>query len=100
MGKKPGALHLTNPGAHVSEQEKERAEGAVEELRSVSAAIFRRYGGIALIDALISVWLDMNLTAFGVALTDEALRELRRDLPKIAAAHRAMDVQREGRPDA
>lgn len=94
------AVHLTNPGAQVSQQEKERAEAAVEELRVASVAINGRHGAVALIDALISVWLDLNLTAFGVNLTDKALREIRRDLPKIAATHRAMNAEPKGKPDA
>jgi hypothetical protein len=40
-------------------------------------------------NALISVFLDLSLSTVGVARTDEALRLLRRDLPKFAAALRA-----------
>ena len=61
--------------------------------------MIERFGAPALIDALISVWLDLNLTGLGVSNTDEMLRQLRRDLPKFAAAHRAMSAKFQGKLD-
>lgn len=94
------AVHLTIARAGVSQLEKELAEAAVEELRGASFAINARHGAVALINALITVWLDLNLSLFGADLTEKALRELRRDLPKIAATHRAMNEEPKGKPDA
>jgi hypothetical protein len=46
------------------------------------------------------VWLELMLTAYGVKATDDVLKELRRDLPRIAAAHRGMQAEPGGKADA
>ncbi len=86
-------------GTHCRPGDKARAAGAIVELRRAAIPIMDHFGVPAFIDALISVWLDLNLTGFGVSNTDEMLRQLRRDLPKFAAAHRAMSAQPQGRLD-
>jgi hypothetical protein len=86
-------------GPHCRPGDEARATSATAELRRAAIPIIERFGGPALIDALISVWLDLNLTGFGVSNTDEMLRQLRRDLPKFAAAHRAMNATPQGTLD-
>lgn len=99
MADNPEHVHMTNLSTPVSQEEKDRATRAVEQLRIACKEIGSRHGAIALIDALISVWIDLNLTLFGVSLTDKALRHLRRDLARIAAVHRGMQAKSEGRAD-
>jgi hypothetical protein len=86
-------------GPHARPGDEARATYATVALRRAAVPILDRYGGTALIDALISVWLDLNLTASGVSNTDEMLRQLRRDLPKFAAAHRAKNAKPQGKLD-
>ncbi len=86
-------------GPHCRPGDEARATDAIVELRRAAVPIIERFGVPALIDALISVWLDLNLTGFGVSNTDDMLRQLRRDLPKFAAAHRAMNAKPQGRVD-
>jgi hypothetical protein len=50
------------------------------------------------LDGLISLWVDLSLRGVGVARTDDGLRALRRDLPRMAAALRAAARRRPGAP--
>jgi hypothetical protein len=86
-------------GPHHRPGDEARATYATIALRRAAVPIVERFGAPALIDALISVWIDLNLTGFGVSNTDEMLRQLRRDLPKFAAAHRAMSAKPQGTLD-
>jgi hypothetical protein len=54
--------------------------------------------GRAVLDGLISLWVDLSLRGVGVARTDDGLRALRRDLPRMAAALRAAARRRPGAP--
>jgi hypothetical protein len=96
----PGHIYFTNPDTHVSQGEKDAAAAASGEIRRLLYPIYQRYGNDAILDALISLWLDLCLHTYGVAAADRALRHLRRDLPKIAAARRALQAQPKDRPDA
>lgn len=58
--------------------------------------IAEQYGGLALMNALTSLWLDISLQILGIAETEEALRYLRRDVPRFAAALRAAKAESEG----
>jgi hypothetical protein len=51
---------------------------------------------MALLDGLISLWMQLSIEAFGVTVTDDNLRRLRRDLPRMAAAMRAANAPPEG----
>ncbi len=90
---------ILGPGARPGDPE--RAAAAVAELREfLSTMVDRGTDPMAITDALISIWIDFGLEMLGVVRTDENLRLLRRDLPKMAAAKRAMQAQPKGRPDA
>lgn len=73
----------------------EAATKAARNLRAVLVAALEPGGplagldGHAVLDGLITLWLDLSLRAAGVARTGALLRRLRRDLPRMAAAQRA-----------
>jgi hypothetical protein len=94
------AAHVVFIGPNGNAGDVERGTEATKALREAAKPILEELGGEALLDALISVWLDLMLSTQGVKRTDDALRLLRRDLPKFAAALRAMKAGPHGKPDA
>lgn len=69
--------------------EEEKTVRATKALRRAVQPIAAQEGGVAAMNALISLWLDMSLNVVGQAATEEGLRLLRRDVPRFAAAVRA-----------
>lgn len=74
----------------------QRAEEALATLRLAAKRIIDQFGPGALMDGLMSLYLDLSLRSAGEARTDETLRLIRRDLPRMAAALRAADNPKEG----
>jgi hypothetical protein len=96
VAEKSAPVFVIGPGQLMPGERKE-SEAAARLLREIVRPIAERHGGIAVMNALISLWLDVSLAFLGVAETQEQLRLLRRDVPKFAAALRASKAEPEGR---
>lgn len=64
----------------------DHAVAAVNMLRPVAFRIVEKLGVMALLDGLISVWIDLMLSTHSQAEIDDILRKLRRELPRMAVA--------------
>jgi hypothetical protein len=93
---KSAPVFVIGPG-QLMPGEREKSEAASRLLREAVQPIADRHGWLAIQNALISLWLEMSLDVFGVADTQEQLRYIRRDVPRIAAALRASKSEPEGR---
>lgn len=76
--------------------ERAKTTAAAAALRRALPAITEEFGGLPALNALISIWLDASLNVLGLAGTEESLRLIRRDLPKMAAAMRAAARLKDG----
>lgn len=96
MADKSAPVFVTRPSG-LFPGELEKTEAATRLLREALRPIAERHGGIATMNALVSLWLDMSLAVLGVADTQEQLRYLRRDIPRMASALRAAKSEPAGR---
>lgn len=94
MGERP-EIFVRGPGTLLPGEEAKTA-GAALAIRQVLPAIAERFGGIATMNALMSIWLDSNIRLAGVDDTEKSLRLLRRDVKRFDAAIRAAKTEPQG----
>lgn len=63
----------------------EKCEAVVDALRKPCGELRARHGNVALLDGLLSLYVSLALRAYGIVGTEDALRQVAKNLPRFAA---------------
>jgi hypothetical protein len=71
-----------------------KAMATRQQFANLALTLTEQFGRTAMLDGLMSLYLDLSLSMFGIEVTDKTFREIRRDLPRMMAALRAARAER------